>query len=346
MVTLPCLCCALPARVLEHVAAKTGDADAPRRDRATSQRVRAQRHTLARQSTTAPPGHGQRYVYDAGGSERLPGRLVRAEGAAAVHDAAVNEAYDNVGITLQFFSKVFARDSLDGRGMDVPASVHFGHGYTNALWNGEQMLFGDGDGVHIGGFTRSLGIVAHELTHAVTQHSIPGGLGVVMRRGKPDLAGEAGALNESICDVFASLAKQWHGKQDVHGADWLVGEGILAPALGHAVRSLADPGNPARTYEGDSQVAHMSKYVRDGDPHANSGIANHAFYLCAQALGGHAWERAGRIWYDAIALLHAKATFADAASATLQAAARRFGAASPEQHAVLAAWEKVGVRAA
>jgi Zn-dependent metalloprotease len=344
VVTVRCVCCALPARVLEHVAAKTGELEAARRDEATSQRVRAQRHTVARESKAAPRGQRERRVYDAGGSERLPGRLARAEGGAAVHDRAVNQAYDNVGITLQFFSKVFGRDSLDGRGMDVTASVHFGHQYGNALWNGRQMLFGDGDGIHIGGFTRSLGIVAHELTHAVTQHSIAGGLGVVMRKGQPDLAGEAGALNESICDVFASLAKQWHAGQDVRDADWLVGEGILAPALGHAVRSLADPGNPARTYEGDHQVAHMAKYVRGGDPHANSGIANHAFYLCAQALGGHAWERAGRIWYDSIALLHAKATFADAAQATLQAASQRFGAASEEQHAVRAAWDKVGVR--
>ena len=345
MVTLRCACCALPARVLEHVAAKSGDPNAARRDQAMSERIRAQRNMVEQRPQAAATGRRERFVYDAGGGERLPGRLARAEGAAAVPDAAVNEAYDNVGITLQFFSQVFGRDSLDGRGMDVTASVHFGQRYRNALWNGKQMLFGDGDGVHIGGFTRSLGIVAHELTHAVTQHAVAGGLGVVMRQGKPDLAGEAGALNESICDVFASLAKQWHAKQDVRAADWLVGEGILAPALGHAIRSLADPGNPARTYEGDHQVAHMARYVRGGDPHANSGIANHAFFLFARSLGGHAWERAGRVWYESIPLLHAKATFADAAKATLQVAAQLFGAASEEQRAVRGAWAKVGVPA-
>jgi Zn-dependent metalloprotease len=340
-----CACCALPARLLEHVAATSGDAAAARRHQETSDRVRSQRHTRTLQAQPAPKGERRRLVYDALSRQQLPGRLVRAEGAAAVHDASVNEAYDNIGITLRFFSQVFGRDSLDGRGMDVAASVHFGERWTNAMWNGEQMLFGDGDGIHVGGFTRSLGIVAHELTHAVTQHTIPGGLGVVMHGGKPDLAGEAGALNESISDVFASLAKQWHAKQDEGEADWLVGEGVLAPAVGHAVRSLKDPGNPAHTWEGDHQVARMADYVRGGDAHANSGIPNHAFYLCAHELGGHAWERAGRIWWDALALLNAKATFADAAAATLQAASRRFGAASKEQHAVEAAWKKVGVRA-
>jgi Zn-dependent metalloprotease len=340
-----CACCALPARLLEHIAAQSGDAEAARRHRETSEQIRSQRHARALQPQTAPQGGHRRLVYDAGGGHELPGRLVRAEGAAAVHDAAVNEAYDNVGITLRFFSQVFGRDSLDGRGMDVNASVHFGEGYANAMWNGEQMLFGDGDGVHVGGFTKSLGIVAHELTHAVTHHSIPGGLGVVMRHGKPDLAGEAGALNESLSDVFASLARQWHANQDARTADWLVGQDILAPAVGHAVRSLKDPGNPAHTYAGDPQVAHMKDYERGGDAHANSGIPNHAFYLCAQQLGGHAWEHAGRIWYEALPLLHAKATFADAAKATLEAASRLFGRESKEQHAVQAGWKKVGVLA-
>jgi Zn-dependent metalloprotease len=346
MMKLRCACCALPPHLIDHIAAKTGDKDAAQRQHETSDRVRAQRHTTAAASKKAPAGHGERSLYDAGGKEHLPGRLVRAEGAKPVADKTVNEAYDNVGLTLDFYTKVFGRDSLDGKGMDVSASVHYGDKWTNAMWDGEQMLFGDGDGLHIGGFTRALDIVAHELTHAVTQHAIPGGLGVVQRNGKPDLAGEAGALNESISDVFGSLVKQWHLKQDVNKADWLVGAGILAPTIGHAVRSLKDPGNSAITYENDHQVAHMSRYVKDGDVHANSGIPSHAFYLAAHALGGHAWGHAGRIWYDTIALLHAKSTFADAAKATSETAARLYGAASKEQHAVRAAWEKVGVSTA
>jgi Zn-dependent metalloprotease len=340
---LRCACCALPPHLLEHVAAKTGDTEAARRHRDTSERVRTQRHTAAAAAQKAPPGHAERSVYDAGSKEHLPGHLVRAQSAKPVADKMVNEAYDNVGVTLDFYARVFGRDSLDGRGMDVRASVHYGDNWTNAMWNGDQMLFGDGDGIHIGGFTRALEIVGHELTHAVTQHSIPGGLGVVQCNGKPDLAGEAGALNESLSDVFGSLVKQWHLKQDVNRADWLVGAGILAPAIGHAVRSLKDPGNPAKTYESDHQVAHMSRYVKDGDVHANSGIPNHAFYLAAYSLGGNAWEHAGRIWYEALTLLNAKSTFTDAASATREISSRLFGAASKEQQAVHAAWVKVGV---
>jgi Zn-dependent metalloprotease len=342
-----CVCCALPRRVLEHVARKTGDDHAVRlgEHHETSQHIRSQRHEHA-QARTKPARGGQRrrLVYDAGGRlGPLPGELVRAEGAAAARDKAVNQAYENLGITLDFFREVFGRDSLDGRGMDVLASVHFGDGFSNAMWNGEQMLFGDGDGVHIRGFTQSLDIVAHELTHAVTHHSVPGGLGMVRSKGKVDLVGEAGALNESISDVFASLVKQWHGKTKARDADWLLGKGILGPGLGKAVRSLKNPGRTKDTYEDDDQVPDMRGYVEGGDVHRNSGIPNHAFYLAATELRGYAWEHAGRIWYESLTLLRKDSGFRDAAQATLATAGRLFGTASKEQQAVQQAWKKVGV---
>jgi Zn-dependent metalloprotease len=343
---LRCLCCALPVRVLEHVASKAGEAHGARiaAHQRTSDRIRADRRSRAEKpAAAAAPAARQRFVYDAGGIEQLPGHLVRKEGAAAVKDVAVNQAWDNLGITLDFFAKVFGRDSLDGRGMNVEASVHYGEGFSNAMWTGREMLFGDGDGVHILGFTHSLDIVAHELTHAVTQHAIPGGLGQVRKGGKVELVGQAGALNESISDVFASMVKQWHAKQDVVKADWLLGEGILAPGLGRAVRSLKEPGKRSSTYDGDDQVGDMTAYVEGADVHANSGIANHAFYLAAHTLGGHSWEHAGRAWYEAIPLLKPQSTFRDAAHATIEAAGRLFGGASKEQHAVRMAWEEVKV---
>jgi len=335
-VRLRCVCCALPRRVLEH-------AGLAHQHEAT-QRLRSTRHSHeVDPQAAAGNGKRERFVFDAAGTEALPGVLARAEGAAAVRDAAVNEAYENVGITLDFFAKVYGRDSLDARGMDVKASVHWGTQFANAMWTGRQMLFGDGDGLQVRGFTHCLDIVAHELTHAVTQHAVRGGLGVVKRQGKLDLAGEAGALNESISDVFASLVKQWHRKQDVEHADWLVGEGVLAPHVGRAVRSLKAPGDRRQTYGGDDQARDMSGFVAGGDVHANSGIPNHAFYLAASELAGHAWEHAGRIWYDAVPRLKAKATFVDAAHATAESAARLFGTASREQHAVQSAWRKTGV---
>jgi len=78
--------------------------------------------------------------------------------------------------------------------------------------------------------------------------------------------------------------------------------------------------------------------------HTNSGIPNHAFYLVATRLGGHAWEKAGRIWYDTLlAGMKPTTDFAGFAALTLAAATKRYGEASAEADAVRAGWSGVGV---
>jgi Zn-dependent metalloprotease len=100
----------------------------------------------------------------------------------------------------------------------------------------------------------------------------------------------------------------------------------------------------------DEQPAHMKDYVQTADDqggvHLNSGIPNHAFYLVATALGGHAWERAGLIWYESLRdpRLRPTATFAEFAGHTLSNASRLFGHASAEYAAVVDAWATVGVQ--
>lgn len=345
-----CGCCALPSHVLKHVASKTDDPEDRRRvlgHARHSARLRAERPGVAatapRPAKSRALPKGARLVYDAYHSEDVPGRLVRAEGGRAVRDRMVNDAYRNIGITLDFYARVFKRSSLDNRGMQVRASVHYRDRYPNAMWSGREMLFGDGDGIGILGFAHCLDIVAHELTHAVVQHSVRGGLGDLDPSAKIVLGGQAGALNESFCDVFASMVKQWHGQQNVGKADWLVGVGVLAPGIGAAVRSLSDPGNDELTYSGDHQVKHMSGYVRRGSVHANSGIASHAFYLAATALGGYSWERVGQVWYRALQDLHSRSTFRQAAKATIEQAGKLFGPSSKERDAVLQGWQAVGV---
>jgi Zn-dependent metalloprotease len=82
----------------------------------------------------------------------------------------------------------------------------------------------------------------------------------------------------------------------------------------------------------------------NGGVHINSGIPNHAFYLVAIELGGRAWERAGRIWYDALCnRIRSDSTFKTAAEATIASAASLYGSTSKEAKAVKAAWKKVGV---
>ena len=93
----------------------------------------------------------------------------------------------------------------------------------------------------------------------------------------------------------------------------------------------------------------MSGFVttnRDnGGVHTNSGIPNRAFYLAATAIGGFAWETAGRIWYAAMndARLRPNSRFAAFAQATIRAATAIGGADGDATKAVTEAWRTVKV---
>jgi Zn-dependent metalloprotease len=98
----------------------------------------------------------------------------------------------------------------------------------------------------------------------------------------------------------------------------------------------------------DPQPAHYSNRFQgsqdNGGVHINSGITNRAFYLAATAIGGFAWEKAGKIWYIALRdVLRSKSNFNSAAKATITVAGQLFGQNSTEQQAVRDAWEQVGV---
>lgn len=236
-------------------------------------------------------GQKQRTIFDAHNTQTLPGDPVRVEGAAATGNPAVDEAYDGLGATYDFFWDIYERNSIDDEGLPLNASVHFGQDYNNAFWDGQQMVFGDGDGDLFNRFTISLDVIGHELAHGVTEDEA--GLTYFF---------QAGALNESMSDVFGSLVKQYLKRQTADKADWLIGDGLFtANVNGVALRSMKTPGT---AYDDpvlgkDPQPAHMRDfaytYEDNGGVHINSGIPNHAFYLTAISLGGNAWDKAGRL---------------------------------------------------
>lgn len=278
-----------------------------------------------------------RTISDAGNTQQLPGAVVRTEDDEPVADTAVNEAFDGLGATFEMLLSAFGRNSLDDAGAPLDATVHYGVDYDNAFWDGERMVFGDGDGEVFQHFTGSLTVIGHELAHGVVQHTA-----------NLEYQGQPGALNESVADVFGALTEQYALGQSADQASWLIGAEIFTDAVeGSALRSMIAPGTAYDDNElgKDPQPDHMSGFVRttedNGGVHINSGIPNRAFALFALDLGGNAWERAGTVWYRALTGgLSSTATFTEFADATVAAAA------TVDQETVAAArraWTTVGV---
>ena len=312
-----------------------------------STQIRAKRDILALLPNPTVAGEKRRTIYDAKHLESDPpqGVRVRGEDDAPISDTAVNEAFDGLGTTYDFYKQIFSRNSLDGNGLRLDGIVHYGDGFNNAFWDGQVMVFGDGDQDLFTSFTKSIDVIAHELTHGVTENTA----GLIYHK-------QPGALNESMSDVFGSMVKQWSLKQDAASADWLIGAEVFTPGLeGDALRSMKAPGT---AYDNeiigkDPQPDHMDNYKNlpdnrfgdNGGVHTNSGIPNHAFYLTAVAIGGNSWDAAGHIWYETLTQnTGSKAKFQDFADATVGVASRLYGPSSHELVAVRDAWREVGIQ--
>jgi Zn-dependent metalloprotease len=340
------VCGVMPPHILGRVAQHSGDAgdDA----RSTLRQMRELALDRTRSFVAAAPVIGpsaaapkKRFsVYDAQHHVHLPGKLVMSEHKARSSDVEVDEAYDGSVATVDFYSQVFNRNSIDDRGMRIDSTVHYSVRFDNAMWNGRQMVYGDGDGRLFRRFTASIDVIGHELTHGVTQYAAALGY-----------ADESGALNEHISDAFGIMVKQFTRRQPARESDWLIGAELFTPAVkGKAVRSMAAPGT---AYDDpvlgrDPQPAHMRDYVDtdddNGGVHINSGIPNHAFYLAAIELGGNSWEVLGRIWYaTVIQRLTSDADFDDFARATTDIAGEMYGNGGRVQKIVADAWSSVGL---
>jgi Zn-dependent metalloprotease len=332
--------CIVPPHILREIINRgdTGMKKWANNTIALSEQIRMQRQIFVENTIMPISQQKERRIYDAK-NNTLPGALVRVEGESPTGDPAVNEAYDGAGWTYDLYKDVYSRNSIDDKGMKMDSTVHYSKKYDNAFWNGNQMVYGDGDGKVFNRFTKAIDVIGHELTHGVTQYTA-----------KLEYQDQSGALNEHISDVFGSIVKQYSLKQNVQQADWLIGQGLFTPQIrGVALRSMKAPGT---AYDDpligkDPQPATMQDYngttADNGGVHINSGIPNHAFYLVAIDIGGYSWEKAGKIWYKTLDLLNDKSNFEDMATRTFEAAGILFGKGNLEQESVRKGWDGVGV---
>ncbi|KAH8103060.1 hypothetical protein BXZ70DRAFT_769292 [Cristinia sonorae] len=339
----------IPDHILSNIASSTiadsRSREAAQRSLGISSAFRAQREAQAAslREQAADPKRLNRRVYSANNTIYYDDTLLRSEGDSATNDVAADECYDGFGATFKFYSDIFDRNSIDDGGLTLIGSVHYGDHWTDARWNGAQMLFGDGDGEYLNRFTACLDVIGHELTHGVTENTAH----FVYQ-------GESGALNESMSDVFGIMIKQYQLGQTSAQSDWLIGAGLFTSKVkGAALRSMKDPGT---AYDDpvlgkDEQMATYSEVLAhpyaddddDGGVHVYSGVPNRAFYLVATELGGHSWDRAGRIWWATLTDSQLKPTADFHAFATLTCQHAESLYDGSVKAVVEQAWKDVGI---
>ena len=341
-----CTCCIVPQDVLERFAGDRKLSAELRKSSADSARMSDAIRTLRTHAgaiTALARSSGAHLVevattpkitvYDSKHSQTLPGTPVASPKTSA--DVTVKRAFNETTSVAKFYQTVFGRNSVDNAGMTLMSSVHFGTNYNNAMWNGTQMVYGDGDGKLFIDFTAGNDVIGHELTHGVTQHSL-----------QLAYTGDAGGLNESLSDCFGSMFRQWEAGQDVSKADWLIGADIMGPtAKAKGYKCLRNMANPADKAALAPQPAQYAQITPGMDPHYSSGPPNLAFCTACVTLGGKSWERIGPVWYAALTTSGAKPnmTMPQFAARTRQLATQLYPAQAAVAAAVDAGWKKVGL---
>jgi len=260
-------------------------------------------------------------------SAGLPGiGPVRSEGDPATGDPDADTAYIYTGHAYDFYYEVHGRDSIDGAGRSLVSTVRYcperGDAemcpFINAFWNGSQMVFGDG-------FSQADDIVAHELTHGVTDHEA--NLFPYM---------QSGAINEAFSDIWGEFVDQTNGVgNDSQEVRWLIGEDL--PTLG-VLRDMRDPplsGDSDGFPDPDriSSPLYMCNRADNGGVHTNSGVANKTAFLMVdgdvfngRTVEGLGITKTARIWYEVqTSLLTSASDYQDLRDALQQACVNLIG---------------------
>ncbi len=254
-----------------------------------------------------------RAIYD---RDNVPGdaigTLVRSEGdpATGLYDADL--AYDCFGSVYDFYSSYHGRDSIDNGGMTLSATVRFvpsgeSAPYDNAFWDGSRMYFGDG--------LVSDDVVAHELTHGVTDYESA----LVYQN-------QSGAINEAFSDMWGEWIDLTNSiGNDADDVRWEIGEDLTA--IGGTIRDMQDP--PAYDCPDTMSSPYYYNGTADyGGVHTNCGVGSKLCYLLTDGdtfngytVTGFGIEKASDLFYECQAnLLNAGSDYEDLYFALLTAA--------------------------
>jgi bacillolysin/neutral peptidase B len=257
-------------------------------------------------------------------------------------------AHVNAGRVFDFYSGVLKRDGIDDKGMDLNSIVNCTYKadepppqWHNAVWWNNAMWYGQARdaGGKLQSFSRFLDIIAHELTHGVTETTS----NLVYKN-------QSGALNESFSDIFGIIIRNWFevgADSDVSKWKWELGPGLGTNGL--PLRDLSDP-----TRTGDP--AHMDSYVvttdDSGGVHTNSNIHNKAAYnvLNARDTNGPIFtaREVALLYYVALTRLSSLAGFKDTLNELLAVASIYYVGkpteAATKKKAIEQAYAAVGIK--
>ncbi|MCS7078069.1 MAG: M4 family metallopeptidase [Bacteroidia bacterium] len=257
----------------------------------------------------------------------------------AQKDEVATDAHWGAEVTYDFFKNNFNRYSYNDMNSSLLSYVHYGVNYVNAFWDGSRMTYGDGNlssGFHP---LICLDVVAHEITHGVTEYSA-----------NLVYSYESGALNESFSDIFAK-AVEYANKPSTFS--WIVGKEMTTS--GNGIRNMQNPNmhSDPDTYMGTHWYTGT---LDNGGVHTNSGVQNYWFYLLCQGGSGVndignsfsvsaiGFNKAQKIAYRNLTIyLTPTSEYSDARFYSIQSSIDLYGACSPEHEAVTRAWYAVGV---
>jgi len=211
-------------------------------------------------------------------------------------DNAIDAAHNFAIATYNYYANNHGRDSIDNAGLILRSRVHYSVNYNNAFWDGTQMTYGDGDGTTFIPLSQDADVVAHELTHGVTENES----NLIYQN-------ESGALNEAWSDIFGAMVDRQEGAT---GADiWLVAEDVYTPDIpGDALRNMgryiagADVlicGASYRQDVGDTRYSGSEMVVRrltemGAEMRVHDPYVEHWYELESQDVypaPGHSWSR-------------------------------------------------------
>lgn len=329
-----CFCSIVPPDILRELSRRGSEASS--RTLKDTGRIMEKRSRIQRMTITPAQisGQGERLVYDSLNRNLQRHKLVLKEGGPDTADATANGAYHLSGFVRDYFRETFGLNSIDNEGMNLISNIHFQENYNNAFWDGDEMTYGDGDLEFFRNFASAPDVVAHEITHGVTQFL-----------SNLEYYSQAGALNEHFSDVFGTIMKQKFLKHDLQTADWLIGDLVIGEKFpGKALRSMKEPGT---ANEFDSQPSHMDHYYNGPDDnqgvHINSGIPNKAFYLACMETG---IDDCAKIWFRTLSKLKSDSDFRQALPVFLKSAEELVRSGEVNQNArevVARSFESVGI---